>query len=103
MYGLPSYDKPMHVCLFYETAPDYLERRQPYRAEHLALINAFHSQGKIVMAGALKPGGALLVFQADTIAAARADAEAFAAQDPYLRHGVATAWSTKEWTVVTGA
>ncbi len=27
----------MHYLLFYETAPDYLERRSQFRTEHLTL------------------------------------------------------------------
>lgn len=91
----------MYVCLFYETAPDYLERRQPHRAQHLALVNAWHTQGQLALAGAFTAGGALLIFQAETFAAARAQAEAFAAQDPYVRHGVVTGFSLKDWNVVT--
>ena len=32
----------MHYLLFYETVPDYLERRSQFRAEHLALAWRAH-------------------------------------------------------------
>jgi uncharacterized protein len=35
----------MHYLLFYDAAPDYLERRPRFRAEHLALARAAHVRG----------------------------------------------------------
>ena len=90
----------MHYLLFYEVVADYVERRQPFRAEHLALGRAAHARGELVLGGALADpvDGALLLFQGDSPAAA----EAFAAADPYVRNGLVTRWYVRTWTTVVG-
>lgn len=89
----------MHLLLFYEAGPNYLERRAPYRAEHLELIREATERGELLMAGAFAnpADGAVLVFRGDSSSAA----EAFARADPYVRNGVVAAWRVREWTVVT--
>ena len=86
--------------LLYDVAPDYLERRGEYRAEHLGLAAAAHERGELVLAGALADpaDGAVLVFRGDDASAA----EAFAAADPYVRNGLVTSWRVRPWTVVVG-
>lgn len=88
----------MHFLLFYEVVPDYLTRRAPLRAEHLSLVKESHAQGDLVLAGALAnpADGAVLVFRS------KAAAEAFAAADPYVRHGIVTSFRVREWTTVIG-
>ncbi len=90
----------MHYLLFYEVTDDYLERRVPLRAEHLALARAAEERGELVLAGAFAnpPDGALLLFQGDSPAAA----EAFAAADPYVKNGLVKRWRVREWTTVVG-
>jgi uncharacterized protein YciI len=89
----------MYFALFYNTVENFAERRQPYRQEHLALAGQAHREGRLLLAGALKPAdGALLIFRADTATAV----EAFAQSDPYVRHGLVTEWRVREWTVVIG-
>jgi uncharacterized protein YciI len=90
----------MYFALLYETVPDHLERRKPFRAEHLALAEEERRAGRLVMAGAFDApdGGALLVFRA----ASAADVEAFVARDPYVRNGLVTSWRVRPWTVVVG-
>lgn len=89
-----------HFILFYDTAPDYLERRGAYRAEHLGLARAFAERGELVLGGALAdpPDGAVLVFQGKTDAAPRA----FVAEDPYVANGLIVKWRIREWTTVVG-
>lgn len=89
-----------HFILFYETAPDYMERRPAYRADHLALARAAHEKGDLVLGGALAepPDGAVLIFKGETDAAARAFAEA----DPYVANGLIAKWRVREWTTVVG-
>jgi uncharacterized protein YciI len=88
-----------HFALFYETAENFAERRQPYRQAHLALVDAAHREGRLLLAGALKPAaGALLVFRADDIS----DVERFAKNDPYVTNGLVTSWRVREWAVVVG-
>lgn len=89
-----------HYLLFYDLAPDYLERRGPHRDEHLALAWAACERGELVLGGALaEPAdGAVLLFQGDSPAAA----EAFARADPYVQQGIVTAWRVRPWTTVVG-
>ncbi|HZA50568.1 MAG TPA: YciI-like protein [Myxococcaceae bacterium] len=89
----------MYFALFYDTVPDYLERRAPFRAEHLALAKEAQRAGRLILAGAFNPPeGALLVFRADSAA----EVEAFARSDPYVRNGIVRSWRVREWTVVIG-
>lgn len=90
----------MHYLLLYDVVPDYVERRTPFRAEHLALAQAAHARGELVLGGALADpiDGAVLVFRGDSPAAA----EAFARADPYVRNGLVTRWRVRAWNTVVG-
>jgi uncharacterized protein YciI len=87
-----------YFALFYDTVDNFVERRQPHRAAHLAQADAAHRDGSLLLAGALKPSGALLVFRAEDARAA----ERFAEADPYVRNGLVTGWRVHEWAVVIG-
>jgi len=84
--------------LFYDYGENALERRAPYREEHLGLANASHANGDMVMAGAFTDplDGAALVFRT------REAAEAFVKVDPYVASGLVTGWRVREWNVVVG-
>lgn len=43
----------MDYLLFHENAPDYVERRGAYRAEHLKLAWEYEAKGLLILAGAL--------------------------------------------------
>src|SRR5262245_682743 len=89
----------MYYALLYEPVDDYLVRRQPFRAEHLALAESAHRDGRLILAGAFDPpDGALLIFKAESAA----EVEAFARQDPYVRNGLIRSWRVRTWTVVVG-
>ncbi len=89
----------MYFALFYDTVDNFVERRQPHRERHLAMVRQAHADGTLLMAGALKPAdGALLVFRAD----APEQVEAFAKADPYVTSGLVKNWRVREWTVVIG-
>jgi uncharacterized protein len=90
----------MYYILFYKTVDNYIEKRAPYREEHLKLANASHAAGKMVMAGALaEPAdSAVLIFKGDGPNVA----EDFARNDPYVKNGVITEWKVRPWTVVIG-
>ena len=69
--------------------PDSLERRMELRPDHLVHLGKMKDAGRIVWAGPMlsddeKPIGSVIVFQADDLASARADA----AQDPYVLGGL---------------
>lgn len=89
----------MHLLLEYSLTDDYLERRAALREEHLGLARAAHERGELLLAGALPDpyDRALLVWTAP-----REVVERFAEQDPYVRHGLVTRWTIREWNVVIG-
>jgi uncharacterized protein YciI len=89
-----------HFLLFYETAPDYLERRSLYRAEHLAYAEAAVARGELVLGGALADPAdrAVLLFRCEDAA----PVNAFARRDPYVLNGLVTRWQVREWTTVVG-
>jgi uncharacterized protein len=91
----------MHHLLQYELAPDYLERRADFRADHLAAAWAASDRGELVLAGAVgePPESALLLFAGDSPAAAAA----FARADPYVQNGLVTSWRVVPWRTVAGA
>jgi uncharacterized protein YciI len=90
----------MYYLLIYHTVEGYVERRAPYRAEHLGYSNAAHARGELFMGGALgdPPDTAILIFRADTPSVA----EEFARNDPYVKAGLIRDWSVRPWTVVIG-
>lgn len=87
-----------YFAVQYDVVDRFVERREPYRAEHLALIRAAHARGDIVMAGAIgqPPQGALIVFRVATAA----EAEDFVLHDPYVVQGLVTRWTIRPWHVV---
>jgi uncharacterized protein YciI len=89
----------MHLLLEYRLADDYLARRAALREDHLALARAAHERGDLLLAGALPDpyDRALLVWTA-----AREVVERFVEEDPYVRHGLVTGWTVREWNVVVG-
>jgi uncharacterized protein YciI len=89
----------VHVVLEYTLADDFLERRAALREEHLALARAAHERGELLLAGALPDpyDRALLVWTAPPDVVQR-----FAEQDPYVVHGLVTAWTVRPWDVAIG-
>jgi uncharacterized protein YciI len=89
----------MHYLLTYEVAPDYLERRPKFRAEHLALAWQAAARGELVLAGLTdEPISAVLLFRGDSPAVA----ESFARADPYVRNGLVRKWEVRAWNTVVG-
>ena len=90
----------MHFLLLYDVVHDYMDRRGPFRAEHLALIQKAHDRGELVMAGALADpaDGAVLVFRGPS----PEPAESFAQSDPYVLNGLVKQWRVRKWNTVLG-
>jgi uncharacterized protein YciI len=90
----------MHFILFYKTVDNYVEKRVPYREEHLKLIREAHENGDLLMAGALaEPAdGGVFIFKGESPKVA----EDFAKTDPYVSNGLITSWEVRKWTVVIG-
>jgi uncharacterized protein len=91
----------MHYLLFYDYVGDAVERRAPFREEHLRLAREALERGELLMGGAFAEpvDGALLLFRADDPSVV----EAFVRRDPYVANGVVTRWRIRPWTVVVGA
>lgn len=89
-----------HFILFYEFSPDYLQRREPFRAEHLRLGWAASERGELVLGGAFAdpPDGGMLLFTGVSAEVA----ERFAAADPYVKAGIVLKWRVRPWTTVIG-
>ncbi len=90
----------MYYLLTYDLVDSYLERRAQYRDAHLALAKAATERGELLLGGALADPAdcAVLVFTGDSPAAA----EAFAAADPYVAHGLVRQWQVRQWNVAAG-
>ena len=90
----------MYYVLHYKTVPDYVEKRTPFRAEHLALAQKMQQEGTLYMGGALSDPAdeAILVFKSDS----PQSAEDFAKNDPYVKNGVVVSWTVRPWNVVIG-
>ena len=90
----------MYFVLLYEVVDDFINRRSPFRAEHLKLVEQAHGRGELVMAGAFSDpvDGAALVFRGKDPAVATQFAEA----DPYVANGLVTSWRVRGWSVVVG-
>ncbi|MGH1548750.1 YciI-like protein [Leifsonia poae] len=91
----------MHAALQYTYADDYLTAREALRPAHLALGWEAVERGELLLGGVLGDGpfDGLLVFQGDDALGA---AERFAAADPYVAHGLVTAWTAREWKTALG-
>ncbi len=89
-----------YYILFYKTIENYVEKRAPYRSEHLKLAKEAYERGDIVMAGAFaEPAdGAALIFKGNSPQVA----EDFANNDPYVKNGLIKEWSVRTWTIVVG-
>ncbi|MEM6725686.1 MAG: YciI family protein [Bacteroidota bacterium] len=85
-----------HFVLFYNTADDYLEKRQAYRSEHLGMIYEEMDAGRLLQGGAFDgaPNQAMLIFTSQEAA------EAFAQKDPYVLNGVVVDWHVRVWKTV---
>jgi uncharacterized protein YciI len=94
-----------HFLLSYTLAPDYLERRPQFRADHLALAQAAVARGELLLGGAVgglrgeAPEEAQLLFAGEDAG----PAEAFARADPYVTSGIVVAWRVRQWVTVVGA
>jgi hypothetical protein len=90
-----------HWLLLYEVAPDYLIRREAFRAAHLDHAKRAVREGSLMLGGALADpsDGAVLLFAAKD----GSPAETFARQDPYVLNGVVTSWRVRAWNTVVGS
>lgn len=73
-----------------------VEGNQRIRPAHLTYINGLRAEGKVTQAGPFADGkGGMVIYEADSLAEARALAEA----DPVVKEGVRTL-ELREWTLL---
>lgn len=89
-----------HYLLIYHVAPDYLQRRGEFRAEHLGLAWDAVNRGELLLGGAVEDplDTAMLLFTGEGPEVA----QAFAAADPYVTEGLVERWSVRRWATVVG-
>jgi len=90
----------MYYILFYKTVENYIERRIPFRQEHLNLARQANKNGSLILGGALTDpvDGAVLIFKSNSPKVA----EDFVNHDPYVQNGLITEWHIRAWNVVIG-
>ena len=84
----------MKFVLLYESADGVRERAPAHFDAHFGLMRAFHERGDLVMMGPFEDpqgDGAMGVFRT------REAAEAFVADDPFVREGVVRRWEVRGW------
>lgn len=88
----------IYHALFYETTENYVEKRKPYREQHLAMVETSSKNGSLILGGAFdNPADqALLIFKGESPEVA----ETFAQNDPYVKNGLITRWWIRRWKVV---
>ncbi len=87
----------MKYVLFYESADDVRTNAPPHFPAHKARFQEFHARGDILMLGTFgdpQNEGSMAIFTT------RAGAEAFAAGDPFVLHGVVRNWYIREWNEI---
>jgi uncharacterized protein YciI len=89
-----------YYALFYYVVENFVERRTPYRTEHLQLARDANQRGELLLAGAMSDpaDAALLIFHARD----RSVVENFARRDPYVTSGLVTRWEVRSRNVVIG-
>jgi uncharacterized protein len=82
----------MKYVLWYEPGDDAASLAPLHFAAHKERWDSYAQRGCLLAIGPFTDGtGALAVFTT------RADAEEFAAGDPFVQHGVIRSWSVREW------
>ncbi|KAG1676261.1 hypothetical protein FOA52_006479 [Chlamydomonas sp. UWO 241] len=103
MANVPAAPPKFHI-LQYTYVADIMEKRGPFRAEHIGGLQKATESGRVHMGGAFGPEGAppeggMLIFKPDVPVP---EIEAFVAADPYVKNGLVTAWTIKPFMVVAG-
>lgn len=91
----------MYWLLIYDVVEDYIAKREPFRPAHLEVVHEAHAEGFLIMGGAYRDpaDGAAILFGSDDVGAV----ERWAANDPYVKAGLITAWQVHNWNIGIGA
>jgi uncharacterized protein len=90
---------PTKYVLTYRYIPDVLEKRGPFRAEHLGLAQDMARQGQCALGGPTTPLNTSVPTGAVFVFTDLESAQRFVQQDPYVANGIVTEHSIEEWTV----
>jgi len=90
----------MYYILYYKYTDNFIEKRKPFREEHLKLAKTAFGKGEMTMAGVFNdpPDSALLIFKGDESSVV----DKFVKNDPYVKNGIVTQYKIKEWRVALG-
>lgn len=89
-----------NFILEYVYVADILEKRTPYRPDHIKLAEDYHKEKLIISGGPFTPPtGAVFVFSAE----GKETVEEFVAKDPYVSAGLVSSVIIREWNVVIGS
>jgi uncharacterized protein YciI len=83
--------------VFYESAPDALQRIPGLFPDHRARLDEFHQRGDLIMVG---PFGDPITEGSMAIFRTRESAEEFATGDPFVIGGAVARWYLREWNEV---
>ncbi len=88
----------MYYLLFYHTIDNYVEKRAPFRDQHLSLLNQEVDNNHVVLGGALADPAdqAIIVWKVDNVKII----EDFVANDPYVKQGLISRYEIRPWKVV---
>lgn len=87
--------------LLYDYVADIVNKRAPFREAHIQHASEAKARGHLEQAGAFANpvDGAVFVFRGVDDGGDDA-VRAFADADPYVRNGLVTSWTVREWSVV---
>lgn len=90
----------MYFILTYYTVDNYVEKRKPYRSEHLELLEVELKKKHIILGGALSDPAdqAIIVWKVND----RKIIEDFVKNDPYVKNGLISKHEIRSWNVVIG-
>ena len=88
----------MYYILTYETIDDYVEKRKPFRQEHLDLLKRELDAKHVVLGGALEDptDKAVVIWKVQD----KKTIEEFVSKDPYVQQGLVSKYEIRSWNVV---
>mmetsp|Transcript_10495 Transcript_10495/g.30479 ORF Transcript_10495/g.30479 Transcript_10495/m.30479 type:complete len:133 (+) Transcript_10495:91-489(+) len=99
----PAVKAKKMLCMRYTYIEGMLEKRSPYRAEHLVKAAKLSEAGCVFMAGAFNDpcDGAVFFLDGDKIT--REELEKWADEDPYVKNGLVTKRTICDYMAVVGS
>ena len=102
-------DREKFFLLRYNFVPSILEKRGPFRQEHLEYAQSFVDNGVMIAGGAHRgvsgmgkeeePTGGLLLFKANDVSLV----SDFANGDPYVINHLVSSWDVQEWVIAVSS